>query len=612
MRTLVPTIATGAAARPSRARLLLLLLAGVGALLVLAGCGEVDNTTEVATDGSGTQTLTVRIGESDMDRIDGGADTVEATIEEHNPGLEYQGTSKDGTDTLFTMTLEFGDAEDYAAKVQPVLEAGELGKTAEVTFTPPSPPFSSGYTLTRNFTGNDLTRWAVKALVDAGKIEDADDGDIDNALDQGEVTVTVEEAELDQKNFIGGDEAAVWSNAEAVGFDSVAVVTAGAEDPEANSYTRTLTYELARETYLDATDDFDAFFAEATPEGGELAEAGETGTTWTITFPAGTAEQVAAWTDTALATSGSAFSVEAGPDEEDPFSIDTRVVDTIECPVACGEMGTLTQALEVPVGFSGSAEDVPADPDAAGTEEIALDGGTEPQTFTRSIVFTSAAYDLTVNRDGGGEITMALTLPAADDEIVTEENVVAFLGEGAERSSAEDEVTYTLTAEAEGAEDFSGALQRLGFEGVEGPPAVNVTELDGGRYRVSLAMGPGGDLYGKLGGPASWTIQGDGLRPTSIESDEIGNASLGEDAITADQAHGVVLTFSAERTGLGVGAIVAILAVLAVLGLLLTAAVIAFLHRGRIKAMLGGDPAPDAAAAGPAPAPGQDPGDERS
>ncbi|MGP9843582.1 hypothetical protein [Brachybacterium sp. 107] len=447
----------------SRSRLLLLLFAGIAAMFLLAACGEVDDSTEIAADGTGVQTLAVVISETDMDDVDGGAKTIESVIEANNPGLDYQGMTKNGTDTVFTLTLSFKDAKDYAAKAQPILAAGELTKTAEVTFTPPSPPFSSGYTLTRNFTANDLTRWAVKALVDDGKIADASESDIDSALDPGTVKVTADGSELERDSYAGDGSAAVWTNAAAVGFDGVKVVTAGAEDPAADAYTRTLTYELSRATYLDAKDQFDDFFAAATPDGGELTPAGETGTTWVIAFPQGTAEQVGTWTDTALATTGSVLSVETEPSSEDPFAIETRVVDTIECTVACGEMGSLEQALLVPAGFSGGEVD---DPDA--TEEIALDGGTEAQVITKNITFSKAVYDVTVNRDGGGTVTMDLSLPASDDAVVTEENVVAFLGKGTERSESEGVVTYTRTAEADSSEEFSGALQKLGFEGLDG------------------------------------------------------------------------------------------------------------------------------------------------
>src|SRR5690606_35710521 len=326
------SVAVAASRRPSagisRHRLLLVLLAAIGALLVLSACGRVDSTTEIAADGSGTQTLAVTISESDMDSIDGGAATVEAVIDEHNPGLAYEGHEKDGTDTVFTMTLEPSDAKDYAAKAQKALDAGELKTTAEVTFTPPSPPFASGFTFTRNFSEKDLTRWAVKALVDDGKIADAEEGDIDSALDAGESAVAVDGDGL-EKGW-GEDGADVWTNAAEASFESVDVITAGAEDHAAGSFTRTITYELPRETYLDAKDEFDAFFAEATPEGGELTPAGEAGTTWVLAFPAGTAEQVGTWTDAALATSESTFTVETAPNEEDPFSVDTRVVDSIE------------------------------------------------------------------------------------------------------------------------------------------------------------------------------------------------------------------------------------------------------------------------------------------
>ena len=580
------SVAVAAPYRPSagisRCRLLLVLLAGIGALLVLSACGRVDSTTAIAADGSGTQTLAVTISESDMDSIDGGAATVEAAIEEHNPGLTYEGMEKDGTDTVFTMTLEFSDAKDYAAKAQKALDAGELKTTAEVTFTPPSPPFASGFTFTRNFSEKDLTRWAVKALVDDGKIADAEESDIDSALDAGESAVTVDDDGL-EKGW-GEDGADVWTNAAEASFESVDVITAGAEDPAAGSFTRTITYELPRETYLDAKDEFDAFFAEATPEGGELTPAGEAGTTWVLAFPAGTAEQVGTWTDAALATSESTFTVETAPNEEDPFSVDTRVVDSIECSVACGQYGTLSQSLEVPAGFQGDA----AAAAAGGTEQISLEGGPEPQIVTRSYGFTAVDYELTVDRDGGGTFEMALSIPLADEEVVTQDAIGAFLGGDAERTEEEDTAVYTRTAEAESAEELSGALQKLGQEGLEGPPQVEVTESGKKTYSVTVVMGSGGEVAEKILGPGTWTIRGDGLRPTSISSDEIGSASLGEDAITVKESHGVWMTFTAERTGLGTGAIVGILVGLALLGLLVAAGVVGFLHREKIAGLLRG------------------------
>jgi len=580
------SVAVAASRRPSagisRHRLLLVLLAAIGALLVLSACGRVDSTTEIAADGSGTQTLAVTISESDMDSIDGGAATVEAVIDEHNPGLAYEGHEKDGTDTVFTMTLEFSDAKDYAAKAQKALDAGELKTTAEVTFTPPSPPFASGFTFTRNFSEKDLTRWAVKALVDDRKIADAEEGDIDSALDAGESAVAVDGDGL-EKGW-GEDGADVWTNAAEASFESVDVITAGAEDPAAGSFTRTITYELPRETYLDAKDEFDAFFAEATPEGGELTPAGEAGTTWVLAFPAGTAEQVGTWTDAALATSESTFTVETAPNEEDPFSVDTRVVDSIECSVACGQYGTLSQSLEVPAGFQGDA----AAAAAGGTEQISLEGGPEPQIVTRSYGFTAVDYELTVDRDGGGTFEMALSIPLADEEVVTQDAIGAFLGGDAERTEEEDTAVYTRTAEAESAEELSGALQKLGQEGLEGPPQVEVTESGKKTYSVTVVMGSGGEVAEKILGPGTWTIRGDGLRPTSISSDEIGSASLGEDAITVKESHGVWMTFTAERTGLGTGAIVGILVGLALLGLLVAAGVVGFLHREKIAGLLRG------------------------
>ena len=260
------------------------------------------------------------------------------------------------------------------------------------------------------------------------------------------------------------------------------------------------------------------------------------------------------------------------------------MVDSIECSVACGEYGTLTQSLEVPAGFTGDAEAAAA----GGTEQVSLEGGPEPQTITRSYGFTEADYDLTVNREGGGSLEMALSIPVADEEVVTEDAILEFLGGDAERTEEDGTAVYTRTAEAKTAEELPGELQALGLEGVEGPPQVEVYESGKKNYEVTVVMGVGGDLSEKILGPGTWTVEGDGLRPTSLVDDQSGSASLGEDAIVVKQSHGVWMTFTAERTGLSTVTIVLILAGLAVLGLLVAAGVVGFLHREKIAGLLRG------------------------
>ena len=70
--------------------------------------------------------------------------------------------------------------------------------------------------------------------------------------------------------------------------------------------------------------------------------------------------------------------------------------------------------------------------------------------------------------------------------------------------------------------------------------------------------------------------------------DEAGTAAIGQETITVDGQHGVALVFTAERTGLGPVAIAAILIVLALGGLLVAAGIVAFLNRGRLKALFAG------------------------
>lgn len=382
---------------------------------------------------------------------------------------------------------------------------------------------------------------------------------------KGATTVTVDGDEL-SRDHGAEDGNTVWTNAATVNFTSVDVQTAVNEAGDA--FTRTITYELPRETYLDAKEDFDAFFEEATPEGGELTPAGDAGTTWVIAFPEGSAENVASWTDTALATEGSVFTYEVAPSTDDPFVVETRVVDSIDCVVACGQNGYPEQTLVV------------------GEEPMSLQGGPEPEVLSRTIGFTDASYDLTVNRDGGGELVMTLTLSETDDAVVGEDNVIDFLGGEADRSTGDGVVTYTVTVEGKDAEEFTAALQKIGFTGTDELPDISVSDIGDGTYSVYLGIEAGGDLYQKLEGDGTWTIHGDGLRPVAIDYDEMGTASIGEESLTV-QGHGVMMSFSAERTGLSPVAIVGILMGLTFLGLLIAAGVLGFLYREKIKAMLG-------------------------
>ena len=236
--------------------------------------------------------------------------------------------------------------------------------------------------------------------------------------------------------------------------------------------------------------------------------------------------------------------------------------------MACGQNGYPEQTLVV------------------GEEPMSLQGGPEPEVLSRTIGFTDASYDLTVNRDGGGELVMMLTLSETDDAVVGEDNVIDFLGGEADRSTGDGVVTYTVTVEGKDAEEFTAALQKIGFTGMEEVPVVSVSDMGNGNYSVSLEIGADDELFAKLDGEGGWTIHGDGLRPITVDYDESDTASLGDEVVTAE-GHYVALSFTAERTGLSIGAIVGILIGLSFLGLLIAAAVVAFLYREKIKAMLG-------------------------
>lgn len=584
-------------ADPRRLRVLLGVLFAALAVILLSSCADTDSTTELKADGSGTHTITVLAEASDLEYIEGGVATVESAINDNNPGgITYSGSNQTSESTTFTFVIEFSGPDDYEAKAKTLLEAGGITTTPEVLFTPPTPPFSGGYTFDRNFTDVELLNWVSEALVSSGTIEDSySAGDV---LTAGTATITAEGEELESGWGDG------WTNAETRSFANIGVSTQGIENPEADSYTRTITYELPRETYLSASEEFDAFFEQATPEGGEFTAAGDAGTTWSITFPAGSAADVASWTDTALATTGSQLSVEAVQSEEDPFTFETRVVDSIDCAVACGDMGYVSQSFEVPAGWSGTQGANGAD---AGLVPVEHPGGPEPYTFSHTVPVEAMTVDLSVNPEGGGEATVVVSLTEEADALVTQEHIEAWLGEGAARETSDGLVAYSLSVSGGTAEEFTSALQKAGFAGPETAPVIEAYEYDSRKFTVMIDLSLPERIASKAPEIVTWAVTGDGLRPTEVSDAMDEDLTLTDDSITVESTTSgyLYLVFSAEQTGLPVATIIAIVIALALLGLLITALVIGFMYRDKLRAMLGSgskDPADGPTATSTAPA----------
>ena len=559
----------GASSR--RLHLFLMTLAmGVLALL-LSGCGELSTTTEVNADGSGIERFSVKINSGDMEKVQGGVETIESVVNEKNPGgFTFDGSDKDSEgNTIVKVSLAFDSPDDYTAKAKTALEASGITETPEVIFEPPKPPFTTGVTFARSFGDEELVRWISQGVMDASQEEK--NYEASEMMNETSTKVVSNGKEL-ETTYLESDIAMnAWSDSEKLTFDDVTVETAAFDDPSEKKFKRTIHYTLSRETYRKASEDFDKFFESAVPEGGELKAASATENVWTVSFPAGSPEEISKWTDTALASKGSEFSVSDPTPGEDPFVLTTSVVSNMECTVACSE-GGLQQTINL-----GTTE----------ADAAMIPVGPEPYSVSRSLSLTAANIDVQINRDGGGKLEAKYSLSEADDALITEATMTKLLGGDASRKVEDGTATYTVTISGKDSSEFTSALAKAGYGEQGEPPAVTVVEnpSEHKKYLVDLDMHFPEALSEHLPQNSSWTIKGDGIAPTAVLDSSNGTSSMADDAITVKSDGGsyLMLSFAAERRGLDPIEIFGIAAVIGVALLVIAGTVLAIVYRNKLK-----------------------------
>ncbi|MBQ9993699.1 MAG: hypothetical protein IJP17_03200, partial [Clostridia bacterium] len=145
-------------------------------LLLLCSCDSGIINTELSLDRSfsGTRTMSFEIKQSDLNSWDvtgvlssllstPTTDDIVKVLEKDCPDELTMKTSKNGNDATCTFTLIFSSKEEYERKV-----AALLGSAPVVNYAEPSEDlFTSGFTLSENFTSSDLFGWAQDALREA-------------------------------------------------------------------------------------------------------------------------------------------------------------------------------------------------------------------------------------------------------------------------------------------------------------------------------------------------------------------------------------------------------------------------------------------------------------
>lgn len=574
-------------------RQLVFVMMLAAAAVVLAGCGgTVDTTLTVKKDGSGLRTITATVDSDDMEEIKGGAGTIDKLAKKNLPdGMAYKGHKKAGSDgTVFTFTIAFDSIEQYQKKAQSVLSAGNVvSEDAKIEYETSTPPFSDGTRYSENFTSEDLLAWLRLAIVDSGQAGDASEG---NLTESGDTILSLAGKKHETSARIS------YGEIEKYGFSAVTVTTAGfgATGDDEGQYSRTIEFELSDANYSRDKKGYDKYFSSITPDGGKLEKPSDAEDVWTLKLPAGSPKQVSTWTDAALSTDGSRFTVATKQSPDDPLSFTTTIRDSATCEQVCQDGVTPTLQEVVPSEWS---EQSPEGPEAGTVLVQAPSNADDSLELTHHLTLSSAAVDLTLDRKGHGEATLTVALPAEEAEqagdAITDWIAGDVKGANPERHEDSGTVSYTLTVSADDPQAFSAQLAAAGFTSANGgddKPTASVTQFEKSLARSSYAVRLDLALPERIRDglteetSLAWTVHAPkGAEIQNLASDQDPKPTVKDQDITAKDSPALTLRFDAvsDHTAL------LIIGVLGVLVVIVAAiAVTAFLLRKRIAGALHG------------------------
>lgn len=374
----------------------------------MTACGAViDTTLSVNEDGGGVRTITATVDASDLEQyVSGGAESVVTVINANLPsGMSFDGlTAGPAGESVFTFSIPFADPEEYEKKIISILGAGgvvDLEASAQIVVT--DSVFRSGTSVEENFTSQNLLAWLSNALIANGTVP-ADQKS--NLSEIGTTSVKTGEVAFKTNAQIS------YSDMTDFGVTAVTITTTGLSS---GTYDRTIEYELPREAYAHDEAGYDKFFADITPDDGELTPASGTGTTWTLTLPELTADEVIEYTNAALGSTSTDFAVTSEPDASTPGTILTTVIDAVDCSAICADDAQVSTRVAVPAGWTGTTQTFDSD---ASTKTWATDNAGGATTFRHGVAFQSVDADATITRDGTSTLDLKFSLLAADASAV--------------------------------------------------------------------------------------------------------------------------------------------------------------------------------------------------
>ena len=138
-------------------------------ILLLAGCGaNIDSETRLDPKGSGKIVFTAQIPNDQLDKIEGGAQTLEETLKAVKPeALAMSPMTQDQNGAKIIFTLDFQSIDDLKAKTKQL-----TGKDMEISYEVTGTPFKPVITYINKAQVKDYFQWAIKAVADRKLVKD--------------------------------------------------------------------------------------------------------------------------------------------------------------------------------------------------------------------------------------------------------------------------------------------------------------------------------------------------------------------------------------------------------------------------------------------------------
>ena len=478
------------AGSPRRLRLMAALTAAC--VLLLTACGARIDTVFTLNDGpTGTRTMTLTLSRSDLDQyVVGGTEALEASIQAHRPaGIDYSGLTLTDENLTATFTITFDSADAYREKVTSVLAAGGYEGTPTIGLTTEDSLFLRGAAIEEDFTSVDLLAWLREGLVADGTVSADNKGDIFESGDtdvvyRGETTSSYQPISFTELTDHGVSDVnlTTWLHAD-------------------GTFERAIDIRMPLDSYEADAEAFDAYFADATPDGGDLvvSEADGWSVGWLMTFIASDAAELQTMTDQALGSQDTQFSMSEEADADNPTRRLSSVVDIVNCDAICSpDASGITSTLIAPAGWEVTSSSADA------TTEITEEGvaithrpSSTPIEFEHAIPFESIHVDTTVGFDHSIDQTLTFTVTDEDATAAGDGFLSLLTGDGLDAptvSSADGMTSYVLTVTADDAESYTAAISQLA------PGAYLSVYPDNGdgfwwsRYRAELYLGLGSSV----------------------------------------------------------------------------------------------------------------------